>query len=261
MERTCEQCGASFIARESVIARGYGRLCSIACRAAASRRNRVQCVCKHCHQDFTITPSDIANGRGSYCSQVCYMQARWGSEAHQVTLNCEQCGKTFTILKSSFVQGRGRFCSMRCRRQSEDAITRICEVCNTPFTIPKCYLKSGARRFCSRICFGKWVGKSYQGPNSPTWRGGLSFQPYPPTFNKQFKKMIRERDGYKCGFCGILNSRDVHHINYVKNDTTPENCITLCKRCHLKTTVGDRVFWQALCSEIMILRAFASAER
>lgn len=83
---------------------------------------------------------------------------------------------------------------------------------------------------------------------------GKSFEPYPSTFNGRFKQMIRERDEHTC-ICG-KQGKDVHHINYVKNDTAPENCITLCHSCHSRTGGSDenRGYWQIALTIVMEMR-------
>lgn len=79
------------------------------------------------------------------------------------------------------------------------------------------------------------------GESHSCWRGGISFHPYPPTFNSKFKRMIRLRDNYTCALCGGYGN-SVHHINYMKDDTNPKNCITLCGSCHGKTN-HNREYW------------------
>jgi 5-methylcytosine-specific restriction endonuclease McrA len=80
--------------------------------------------------------------------------------------------------------------------------------------------------------FGKIGEKSYR------WNGGTSFLPYDLNWNRQFKESIKERDG--C--CMLCNTKfpetlvfHIHHIDYNKENTTKENCITLCHSCHSKT--------------------------
>lgn len=75
---------------------------------------------------------------------------------------------------------------------------------------------------------------------NPNWQGGLSFKEYDKRWNLKFKKMIRARDNQICMMCFIHREKlktalDVHHINYDKQMTIPENCISLCKNCHRKT--------------------------
>jgi len=79
------------------------------------------------------------------------------------------------------------------------------------------------------------------GENSPSWLGGLSFEPYGSEFNESLKRKIRERDKYKCNICGKKGKR-IHHIDYCKTNNSPSNLITLCVSCHVKTNY-NREYW------------------
>ncbi len=75
------------------------------------------------------------------------------------------------------------------------------------------------------------------------WLGGKSFEPYTKEFNNQFKNLIRKRDNQICMLCGIhreklSNALNVHHINYNKELSIPQNCISLCNFCHIKTNLN-----------------------
>lgn len=94
--------------------------------------------------------------------------------------------------------------------------------------------------------------ESMSGENSATWKGGVSFEPWSPEFNKALKRRIRERDNYVCGLCGKGDARWVHHINYDKQDQDPTNLVTLHNSCHTKTNF-DREAWE----EFFTLRQFA----
>ena len=81
----------------------------------------------------------------------------------------------------------------------------------------------------------------------PNWQGGLSFEPYTPKFNNIFRELIRQRDNYICMICGVHKEKlyralDVHHIDYNKKISIPQNCISLCNSCHLKTN-WNREHW------------------
>lgn len=91
------------------------------------------------------------------------------------------------------------------------------------------------------------------GPKHWNWQGGKSFEPYPASFNGDFKRRIMERDSHTCAVCR-LSAEVVHHINYVKDDTVPENCIALCRHCHGKTN-KDREYWQMILSSLLEARA------
>jgi len=89
---------------------------------------------------------------------------------------------------------------------------------------------------------GKYVGE-----NNPNWKGGISFEPYAPEFNKQLKELIRQRDGYKCQLCGMpecenIRKLDIHHIDYIKKNCLPDNLIALCNSCNAKVNF-NRDYW------------------
>ena len=109
------------------------------------------------------------------------------------------------------------------------------------------------RRFASRFGYSHSeetkakIGLANSGENNGMWEGGISHQEYPAEFwRKNFKEMIRDRDNRKCQICGINeNGRrlDIHHIDYNKMNTDPDNLISLCHKCHGKTNF-NRDEWQ-----------------
>lgn len=76
---------------------------------------------------------------------------------------------------------------------------------------------------------------------------------YPNGFNSKFKRAIRKRDKYECAICGGWGNC-VHHINYIKEDTHPLNCITLCKTCHGATN-GEREYWRYKLTRVVMERS------
>jgi len=85
------------------------------------------------------------------------------------------------------------------------------------------------------------------GEKNPAWKGGKSFEPYSPEFNKQLKELIRSRDGYKCQLCSCPEIEEgkklsIHHIDYDKKNCLPSNLITLCDRCNKKVN-SNRKKW------------------
>jgi len=90
-----------------------------------------------------------------------------------------------------------------------------------------------------------WHNKM-SGENSPFWKGGYSIKDY-KKFSNRFKNLIRKRDNQICMMCGIhrekmKTSLYIHHIDYDKHNTIPQNCISLCSECHAKTNY-NRVDW------------------
>jgi len=88
---------------------------------------------------------------------------------------------------------------------------------------------------CSE-CWRKEYGIKYSGKDSPSWKGGISCEPYCFEWSsKEFKDFIKERDGYQClnpDCFGNIYRLDVHHIDYNKKNCDPQNLITLCRSCN-----------------------------
>jgi len=85
------------------------------------------------------------------------------------------------------------------------------------------------------------------GENNPAWVDGKSFEPYDKSFNNKFKRTIRKRDNYICMKCGKHQEKEgkslcVHHVNYDKKLTVPQNCCTLCSTCN-KEVNTNREHW------------------
>jgi hypothetical protein len=84
-----------------------------------------------------------------------------------------------------------------------------------------------------------------RGSKNPNWRGGVSSIMYGESFNRYFKEKIRKRDSFTC-ICGNIQQGkklSIHHIDYNKRNTSEENCISLCLKCHHKTSNGNREEW------------------
>lgn len=86
--------------------------------------------------------------------------------------------------------------------------------------------------------------KNHSGENTSAWKGGISFEPYSSDWKETLKESIRQRDSYTCRICCISQEElkdkhhkvlDIHHIDYNKMNCDPDNLISLCKSCHMKT--------------------------
>lgn len=96
------------------------------------------------------------------------------------------------------------------------------------------------------------------GVNHYNWLGGISFEPYNKSFNNKFKRAIRRRDNQICMLCKIHREKlnktlDVHHIDYDKLLSLPQNCVSLCKSCHMKTNHNRKqwkYFFQSLLNKL-----------
>jgi hypothetical protein len=84
----------------------------------------------------------------------------------------------------------------------------VCIQCGKP---AKVTIKASGK-FCSQNC----LRLSQTGPNSPTWNGGTSFEPYCQKFNDEFKNRVKAFFGYSCLICDAHENLCVHHVDYNK---------------------------------------------
>ena len=89
-------------------------------------------------------------------------------------------------------------------------------------------------------------------------RTRLDGEPYTKEFNLKFKNLIRKRDNQICMLCNIHREKLkeallVHHINYNKQLSIPENSISLCRSCHGKTN-GNRKLWIQFFQSLLSMR-------
>lgn len=235
-----------------------------------SAKSKTEKMCKVCGKTMFLLPWEIAANK-TYCSNACRIKSTIGSVSKyrnsfsnfwgggKVEVTCNYCGVIFFAFKSE----NRKYCSAICANSvavkgsnnpnwNGGKVEKVCQCCGNTYFVKKSKLETS--KFCSTTCTYKGAnyskgkshyhwgnGQNIEGEKNGRWQGGKSFEPYPPTFNERFKRMIRERDNYTCVVCNGYG-KEVHHINYVKNDTVPDNCITLCKSCHSKTN-SNREYW------------------
>ena len=69
------------------------------------------------------------------------------------------------------------------------------------------------------------------------------------------RRMIKERDGYRCTKCGRAGKLQVHHIKHLKDggDDHPDNLTALCIDCHLSihsTKTPEQNDWKRAVKEL-----------
>ena len=101
------------------------------------------------------------------------------------------------------------------------------------------------------------ISEAYKGDKNPQWKGGLSFEPYTVDWTDDLRESIRKRDNHICQLCGIHKDEligrckklDTHHIDYNKDNCNPDNLITLCRKCHIRTNYNRKYWTQYFKSE------------
>lgn len=231
--------------------------------------------CRYCGKTFRTFKCKIRDGKGKYCSKKCYHDAT----RTQQKIVCEFCGKEFLAYQCKIKLGR-KYCSNRCQYNAriKDDIEAKCAFCGKTFYYSSKYRKH-PHKYCSISCFAHAsmpgrkqpescrlklrilkmghtvsketrdkISKAKQGEKSSTWRGGTSFEPYCPKFNKTFKRHVRDVFNHKCFICGSDDGgrkHAIHHIDYNKNAICNGHSwalIPLCKSCHSKTNF-NRYYW------------------
>ena len=112
----------------------------------------------------------------------------------------------------------------------------------------------------------KRMSATKQGINRKDWKEFISFEPYLPSFDKDLKFKIRERDNFTCQECkktelDLINENKynrtlrIHHIDYNKKNNVPINLISLCQWCHVKTN-RNRKHWQEYFNMKIFMKEF-----
>lgn len=163
------------------------------------------------------------------------LHPNWNS----IECKCQNCGKAFYVKASHVAVGEGKYCSKECFDDIR-SVKIECFNCSKLFKVPMS--RQNTAKYCSFNC----AREAKTGEGAPNWRGGKSFEPYPPEFNNLLKERIRERDNYICQSCGTKENKrafPVHHKDYDKANNEDWNLITLCDCCHKKTN-HNREYWE-----------------
>lgn len=101
------------------------------------------------------------------------------------------------------------------------------------------------------------ISLALSGPNNPSWRGGISCEPYCDVWaDQEYKEDIKIRDNHQCQNPDCWHTTDhlplhVHHIDYNKKNCCPDNLITLCCSCNTRANF-NREHWKNLFMEVIL---------
>ena len=154
--------------------------------------------------------------------------------------NTRSCGCLVWETNSSHLEGErfGRLLAIKdVGRTKRNLVRWLCKCdCGKETIVTAGHLRSGEIRSCG--CYNRDVAKERATIHGNTSNG--SYYNYPPEWTYEFREGVRERDNHECQMCGRTELEEnqflaVHHIDYNRDNTVPENCITLCHSCHSKT--------------------------
>lgn len=235
--RNCNHCTNEYQAFTVNLRRGMGLFCSMECaHYARGHLPPIDRKCPICGCEYTVAQSRWDDGKGRYCSSECH---NVGRKNRQSIRACGCCGKEvnlpqYKIDRDSF------FCSRDCFFESRRTGEFVdCEHCGSSFYRKYDQGQQGKGRFCSHNCYHK----NCSGKNHHLWQpnkiGRESHE-----FTHQQRRMILERDKYKCCKCGqgFPNvNLQVDHIIPIADggmrDLTNGQC--LCISCHTEKTTRE----------------------
>ena len=250
----CKQCNKEF----KVKPHNKNQLfCSQECDKKYKETDKTILICKQCNKEFEVKGN--RKNTAICCSRKCMYKYNCGKNNpnyKRIILICKICGEEFKV--KPYEKNR-KCCSKKCWYKYNTKTNNInykkpinlkCEYCKKTYQYKK---HINGKRFCSLECSGKW----HNGKNSPSWQGGISFEPYCPKFNESLKETIRNNYYRKCALCGKLETtkkHSVHHIDYDKS----QGCngqdilmVPLCTSCHGKTSgKAYRQYYETLLTKI-----------
>lgn len=247
--RTCKICGKTFIGRQANKANRY---CSRNCFYSDKTFLHNNMLSNQTLKAYQKEYGSWMKGKKNMGFGFKKGNISWNAGKHKtITFICLNCGKKIT--KQGYRDRK--YCSHKCRAEHwrgknspsykpESYIKKQCLFCGKEFITRPKYTNKGLGIFCSTKCASDYR----TGDKNPSWKGGKSFEPYPPEFNSLLKRKIKERDNYICKLCGVPEAEcliplNIHHINYNKGDCRFDNLISLCNTCHLKTNI-NREYWE-----------------
>jgi len=84
------------------------------------------------------------------------------------------------------------------------------------------------------------IAYSVAGELNPNYKGKGKASPYTPGFDRAHRRLIKERDGFRCTRCGSTKNLDIHHIDGSKDNHHPDNLTTVCRKCHANDPIDSR---------------------
>lgn len=242
--KNCLFCKESFSSKPSK----NRKYCSMSCLKKEGENKRTF-SCTECKNVFIIPVATIKKNDRPFCSKECWNKFQIGEnnpswKGVKEDFTCKQCNSLFEV-KHTRRKETAKFCSYKCRTlfydvhgtPNDEKIYDLCVSCKSKIKINK--EKLGKRNFCDKDCADLGQSLYLRGDKNGRYIDGSYKSIYEAGWTKKLKNEIREKYDLTCQICGdiqsIGNTLHVHHIDGKKDNHSPDNLISLCKRCHRKT--------------------------
>jgi hypothetical protein len=168
----------------------------------------------------------------------------------KILVACDACGKIREVRKDGY-SALCKNCVKKSKYLSEETRKKLTESnIGNKYNLGK-HLSEETR---------KKISEAKKGEKNYSWKGGISFEPYCPRFNNEFKEYIRNKFGRICFLCGKTEEENgkklcVHHVNYDKNcgcaetdkdkkaDDKTCQFVPLCNSCNSRVNT-NRNLWE-----------------
>lgn len=274
VETECDNCGKTIKIHRYRYSKSNNNFCDNKCHSEYKSGtmsgennpsyNSSEVNCAYCGDELTLPKSRIKKTENNFCDVEC--KAKWLSEyrndhrpqEEKIAVNCSNCGKELNRTPQRVAKYERQFCDKKCEaewrrgRTGKDAPQFKeniieCSWCGREFHRQPGSERKSKRNFCSLDCKNEWLSDYLTGSNHPQYIEG-EFH-YGEGWNEEKRKNVRERDGFRCVYCGIDNDTHkemygsklhVHHIKparLVEDESernAMENLETVCSSCHRK---------------------------
>ena len=172
----------------------------------------------------------------------------------EVTCSSPGCTEKMEIIPARIKRTRHFYCKVHAHRghiRTEEQREKLRKYCLKNNTVAALQKKWADPEFKEAFY------KNRRGPNHPAWKGGSSLKGYDEEFMRVVRYSTKHRDGYCCRLCHVKKVQSElhsHHIDQDKDNSDPQNIITLCRKCHGKVhRKSDHQSWQRVLRDLMSL--------
>lgn len=185
------------------------------------KKYEMKSICSYCEKEYIGIKSNIKKAINNFCSRRCYGLFR----RTRAIVDCDNCGVGFEKLEYWIKRSEHNFCCHECAMEF-GRVKVECINCGKVFNKMKSQLKLFPNSFCDKQCYGEYRRRD-DAKDRGQWK------------DVEWKRLVKERDGYICQICGTDEVLQVHHIyswqNFPDKRFEIENGITLCRTCHWET--------------------------